>query len=127
MRAGPILGALLAILVALGSLALAARLRRAGPDRVPQAPHPVLSTIGAGLLSGFILLIGFLVATGWAARITHNYPPGGLYVTALMAALAVLLYPALADLPLTWRHATAVALLAALVGATSVLALQLRG
>jgi sterol desaturase/sphingolipid hydroxylase (fatty acid hydroxylase superfamily) len=126
VRAAPLLGALLAILLALGSLALAARLHRAEPGREPQPPHPVLSTIGAGLLSGFVLLTGFLVATGWAARITHNDPPGGLYVAALLAGVAVLLYPALADLPFTWRHTTAVALLAAMVGGTFVLALQLR-
>jgi len=123
----PVLGALCAVFIAVSSLAVGEHLRRlADPHAEAPAPHPVLSTIGAGLLSGFVLLTGFLIATGWAAHITHNDPPGALYIAAGVAGVAVLLYPTLAGLPFQGRHATAVAFLAAVVGSTFALALQLR-
>ncbi|GAA2229505.1 MULTISPECIES: hypothetical protein [Kitasatospora] len=123
----PIIGAAAAATVALGSLAIAQRLRpAANPDGEDDSPHPALSSIGAGLLSGFVLLTGFLVATGWAARTTSVVPPTGLYVADGAAAIAVLLYPSLAALPFTARHATAVAFFGALVGYTLSLAVQLR-
>lgn len=122
-----LLGALAALAVAVGGLAVAHRLRPALPEGEPAPePHTVLSTIGSGLLSGFVLLTGFLVATGWAARTTHVLPPVGLYAADVCAGAAVLLYPALAGLPFTGRHVTAVAFFGALVGYTLTAAVQLR-
>ncbi len=115
------------MLVALTALALGHRFRTAPEDgQPPPDPHPVLSTIGSGLLSGFVLLTGFLVATGWAARTTHVLPPVGLYAADVCAGLAVLIYPALAGLPLTGRHVAAVSFFGALVGYTLSAAIQLR-
>lgn len=127
MNPAPYLGAAVAITVAVGGLAVAHRVRPAVPEgEEPESPHPALSTIGAGLLSGFVLLTGFLVATGWAAHSTHSVPPVGLYVADIAAGTAVLLYPSLAGLPLTVRNATAVGFFAALVGYTLATAVQLR-
>ncbi|AUG75587.1 hypothetical protein CFP65_0631 [Kitasatospora sp. MMS16-BH015] len=127
MNLVPVLGAVLAISIAVGALAISQRLRPAlAPDEEAPAPHAALSTIGAGLLSGFVLLTGFLVATGWAAHTTKVVPPSGLYAADAAAGCAVLLYPALAGLPFTARHATAVACFGALVGYTLSMAVQLR-
>lgn len=122
-----LLGALAALTIAVTGLAIAHRLRPALPEGEPAPePHAVMLTVGSGLLSGFLLLTGFLVATGWAARSTHVLPPLGLYAADVCAAIAVLLYPALAGLPFTVRHVTAVALFSALVGYTLTAAIQLR-
>lgn len=122
-----LIGALIGASLAVAALGLAHRLRPAPPEGAQSdGPHPALSTIGAGLLSGFVLLTGFLVATGWAGRTTHVLPPRGLYVADVAAATAVLVYPALAGLPFTGRHAAAVGSFAALVGYTVAMALQLR-
>ncbi|GAA1143278.1 hypothetical protein F4556_005838 [Kitasatospora gansuensis] len=122
-----LVGALAALLIAVIGLAVAHRLRPALPKGEPEPePHAVLLTIGSGLLSGFVLLTGFLVATGWAARSTNIVPPLGLYAADICAAIAVLLYPALAGLPFTARHVTAVAFFGALVGYTLTAAIQLR-
>ncbi|MFI6447635.1 hypothetical protein [Kitasatospora sp. NPDC050543] len=127
MNLAPLIGATTAITVAVASLATAHRMRPALPEgEEAEGPHPALSTIGAGLLSGFVLLTGFLVATGWAAHTTNVVPPIGLYAADVAAGSAVLLYPALAGLPFTARHATAVAFFGALVGYTLSLAIQLR-
>jgi len=127
LNPAPLIGAALAITVAVGSLATAQRLRPAVPEgEEPDSPHPALSTIGAGLLSGFVLLTGFLVATGWAAHTTKVVPPIGLYGADAAAGFAVLLYPSLAGLPFTARHSAAVAFFGALVGYTLSLAVQLR-
>ncbi|MDH6124747.1 hypothetical protein [Kitasatospora sp. GP82] len=127
MNLTPLIGAAVAVTVALGSLAAAQRLRPApSPEAADDSPHPALSSIGSGLLSGFVLLTGFLVATGWAAHSTNVVPPTGLYVADGAAAIAVLLYPSLAALPFTARHATAVGFFGALVGYTLALAIQLR-
>ncbi|GHH66225.1 hypothetical protein [Kitasatospora indigofera] len=127
MNPAPIVGALAAATVALISLAVAQRMRPALPEgEEADGPHPVLSTIGGGLLSGFVLLTGFLVATGWAAHSTQVVPPVGLYAADLAAGCAVLVYPSLAGLPFSARHATAVGLFGALVGYTLSLAIQLR-
>ncbi|MEV4616617.1 hypothetical protein AB0K43_29065 [Kitasatospora sp. NPDC049258] len=120
-------GSAAAMIVALVALAVGHRLRPVPAQGEPPAePHPVLSTIGSGLLSGFVLLTGFLVATGWAARSTHVLPPVGLYAADICAGIAVLLYPALAGLPVTARHVTAVCFFGALVGYTLAAAVQLR-
>ncbi|MFE6745530.1 hypothetical protein ACFVGM_06710 [Kitasatospora purpeofusca] len=127
MNPVPLLSAAACVTLAVGSLAVAHRLRPAVPEgELPPEPHPVLSSIGSGLLSGFILLTGFLVATGWAARTTGILPPRGLYLADIAAGTAVLLYPALAGLPFTPRYTTAVTFFAALVGYTMCLAVQLR-
>ncbi|MER5638077.1 hypothetical protein ABT095_14095 [Kitasatospora sp. NPDC002227] len=127
MNLVPALGAAAAITIAVGSLGIAHRLRPAlEPGEEAPAPHAALSTIGAGLLSGFVLLTGFLVATGWAAHTTKVVPPTGLYAADAAAGCAVLLYPALAGLPFSPRHATAVACFGALVGYTLSMAVQLR-
>ncbi|MFI5530616.1 hypothetical protein ACIA8O_18960 [Kitasatospora sp. NPDC051853] len=124
-----LLGALAAVAVAMTGLAVGHRFR---PRPLPvegepePEPHAVLLTIGSGILSGFVLLTGFLVATGWAARTTHVLPPLGLYAADVCASIAVLLYPALAGLPVTPRHITAVAFFSALVGYTLTAAFQLR-
>ncbi len=127
MNPAPLIGAVAAATVALGSLTVAHRLRPALSEGEEHAdPHPVLSTIGGGLLSGFVLLTGFLVATGWAAHTTQVLPPVGLYAADLAAGTAVLVYPSLAGLPFTGRHATAVSLFGLLVGYTLALAIELR-
>ncbi|MGW6918316.1 hypothetical protein ACWGB8_31560 [Kitasatospora sp. NPDC054939] len=127
MNPGPLIGAGAAMVLALGSLAVAHRMRPPVPEgELPPEPHPVLSSIGSGLLSGFTLLTGFLVATGWAAGSTGVVPPDGLYAADLAAGAAVLLYPALAGLPFTARYATAVCFFGLLVGYTMALAIQLR-
>ncbi|WP_441247579.1 hypothetical protein [Kitasatospora sp. McL0602] len=127
MNPVPLLGAAFAASIAVGSLATAHRLRPAvDPGEEAPAPHAALSTIGAGLLSGFVLLTGFLVATGWAAHTTRVVPPTGLYAADAAAGCAVLLYPALAGLPFNARHATAVAFFGCLIGYTMSMAVQLR-
>ncbi|MER5352454.1 hypothetical protein ABT093_19240 [Kitasatospora sp. NPDC002551] len=127
MNPAPLLSAAGCVILAVGALAVAHRVRPAVPEgEQPPEPHPVLSSIGSGLLSGFILLTGFLVATGWAARTTGVVPPRGLYLADIAAGTAVLLYPALAGLPFTARYTTAVVFFASLVGYTMSLAVQLR-
>ncbi|AUY52889.1 hypothetical protein [Streptomyces sp. CB01881] len=127
MNPVPLLSAVGAIAVAVTGLAIAHRLRPAVPEgEIPPEPHATLSSIGSGLLSGFILLTSFLIATGWASHTTGLVPPRALYAADLAAGLAVLLYPALAGLPFTPRYVTAVCFFAALVGYTMSLAVQLR-
>ncbi|MGW4895105.1 hypothetical protein ACWEQL_22960 [Kitasatospora sp. NPDC004240] len=127
MNPGPLLGAGGAMLVAVLALAVAHRMRPALPEgEQPPEPHATLGAIGSGLLSGFTLLTGFLVATGWASHSTGIVPPGGLYVADLAAGAAVLVYPALAGLPFTPRYVTAVCFFGLLVGYTMALAIQLR-
>ncbi|WP_414167158.1 hypothetical protein ACMATS_05990 [Streptoverticillium reticulum] len=111
-------GALLAV-IALG-------VRHAGDEA---GTHPSLSPVGTGLLSSFVLLTGFLVAAGWAIE-SHaaNYrpAPSGLYYADTAAAALVVIYPALASLPLNWRHVMAVAGFGALVGYLLAVAWQLK-
>ncbi|RAJ46896.1 hypothetical protein K353_00097 [Kitasatospora sp. SolWspMP-SS2h] len=127
MNLAPLLGALGALVLAVGALAVANRLRPEVPAGEPfPEPHPTLGAIGSGLLSGFTLLTGFLIATGWAARSTGIVPPDGLYIADLAAGGAVLLYPSLAGLPFTPRYVTAVCLFGLLVGYVMVTAVQLR-
>ncbi|MFG3053214.1 hypothetical protein ACGFZP_19990 [Kitasatospora sp. NPDC048239] len=127
MNPGPLLSAAAAIAVAITALAVAHRLRPAVPaGEIPPEPHATLASIGSGLLSGFILLTSFLIATGWASHTTGLVPPRGLYAADLAAGVAVLLYPALAGLPFSPRYITAVCFFAALVGYSMSLAIQLR-
>ncbi|MFD8478270.1 hypothetical protein [Kitasatospora sp. NPDC059673] len=127
MNPSPLLGALAAMTLAVGALAMAHRLRPRTPEgEPPPDPHPALGAIGSGLLSGFTLLTGFLIATGWAAHSTGIVPPDGLYLADLAAGGAVLLYPSLAGLPFTPRYVTAVCLFGLLVGYVMVTAVQLR-
>ncbi|MFJ8042482.1 hypothetical protein ACIRBX_18520 [Kitasatospora sp. NPDC096147] len=127
MNLHSLFGALAAVTIAMIGLAVGHRFRPQPVEDGPEPePHSVLLTIGSGILSGFVLLTGFLVATGWAARTTHVLPPLGLYAADVCAGIAVLLYPALAGLPVTPRHVTAVAFFSALVGYTLTTAFQLR-
>ncbi|QKW23577.1 hypothetical protein HUT16_34785 [Kitasatospora sp. NA04385] len=127
MNPAPLLGALGAMVLAVGALAVAHRVRPEVPEGEPfPEPHPTLGAIGSGLLSGFTLLTGFLIATGWAAHSTGIVPPDGLYVADLAAGGSVLLYPSLAGLPFTPRYVTAVCLFGLLVGYVMVTAVQLR-
>lgn len=127
MNPAPLFGALAAMTLAVGALAVAHRVRPKPPDgELPPEPHATLGAIGSGLLSGFTLLTGFLIATGWASHSTGIGPPDGLYLADVAAGGAVLLYPALAGLPFTPRYVTAVCLFGLLVGYVMVTAVQLR-
>ncbi|WP_146063514.1 hypothetical protein [Streptomyces sp. SM11] len=91
-------------------------------------PHAALTAIPNVLSAVFILLSSFEVVTGWANRTaTHPIkPPPIVFVVDVVAAGALLAYPALAGLPNTRRHRVLLGLFALPVGAILSLAWHLQ-
>ncbi|WMX44515.1 hypothetical protein [Streptomyces roseicoloratus] len=92
------------------------------------SPHAALTAVPNVLSAVFILLSSFEVVTGWANRTADEptRPPAIVFIVNVVAAAALLAYPALAGLSNTRRHRVLLGLFAVQVGAILSLAWYLQ-